>query len=234
MTDQLVWPLHEFCGLALRARTTQRKLPAADYQPRARLSGKATPCSSPLSHPTATMTNRLHILIEQLDRATERALTSAEALGPRAYVHPVPGQWAAAQVIHHLLTAEKSIAGALRKTLTTDHASWRLATFRHKLRALLLRLALRVPGLRFKVPPTLLPPPDPSTIAPLPELRAEWEAVRRQLEQVLHEFPGTKLNHTVFRHPRAGWLTVTQTVTSILDHTLHHQQQLNRISKTLK
>jgi hypothetical protein len=180
------------------------------------------------------MTNRLHLVIEQLDRATEQALASAEALGPRAYVHPVPGQWAAAQVIHHLLTAEKSIVGALRKTLATDHAGWRLATLKNKLRSLLLRLALRVPGLRFKVPATLPPPPDPTTIAPLPELRAQWAAVRRQLEQVLHEFPGTKLRHTVFRHPRAGWLTIGQTVASVLDHTLHHQQQLNRISKVLK
>ncbi|MBO2033342.1 DinB family protein [Siccationidurans ginsengisoli] len=180
------------------------------------------------------MTNRLYLLIEALDRATETALASAEALGPRAYVHPVPGQWAAAQVIHHLLTAEKSIAAGLRRALATDHAKWQLATLKHKVRGLLLRLALRVPGLKFKVPATLPPPPDPSTIAPLPELRAEWEAVRRQLEQVLHEFPGTKLNHTVFRHPRAGWLTVSQTVTSILDHTLHHQQQLDRISKALK
>lgn len=180
------------------------------------------------------MTNRLHLLFEQLDLATERALATAEALGPRAHTPPVPGQWAAAQVIHHLLTAEKSIVGALRRTLTADHSKWRLATLRHKVRALLLRLALRVPGLKFKVPPTLPPPPDPATIAPLPALRAEWASIRRELEQVLHEFPGTKLTHTVFRHPRAGWLTIGQTLTSVLDHTLHHQQQLNRISKVLK
>ena len=180
------------------------------------------------------MTNRLHLLIEQLDRATTNALASAEALGPRAYVAPVPGQWAAAQVIHHLLTAEKSIVGALRKTMATDHSTLRLATVKGKIRGLLLRLALRVPGLRFKVPPSLSPPPPPEAIEPLPELRAKWATIRRELEQVLHEFPGTKLNHTVFRHPRAGWLTIGQTVNSVLDHTLHHQQQLNRISKTLK
>jgi len=179
------------------------------------------------------MTNSLHLLIEQLDRATERALTSAEALGPRAHTPPVPGQWAAAQVIHHLLTAEKKIVGALRHTLAADHHKWRLATLKHRVRGLLLRLALRVPGLKFKAPPTLPPPPAPETLAPLPDLRAEWATVRRELEQVLHEFPGSKLRHTVFRHPRAGWLTVGQTVASILDHTLHHQQQLNRISKVL-
>ncbi|MGI4871701.1 MAG: DinB family protein [Janthinobacterium lividum] len=180
------------------------------------------------------MTHRLHLLIEQLERATEQALASAEALGPRAYAAPVPGQWAAAQVIHHLLTAEKGIVAGMRKTLAAGPDTLRLATLKNKLRGLLLRLALRVPGLKFKVPPMLSPPPAPETIVPLPELRQQWASIRRELEQVLHEFPGTKLNHTVFRHPRAGWLTVGQTVTSILDHTLHHQQQLNRISKALK
>jgi len=179
------------------------------------------------------MTNRLHLLFEQLDLATERALVAAEALGPRAYTPPVPGQWAAAQVIHHLLTTEKRIVQALRKTLTADHSGLRLSTLKNRLRSLLLRLALRLPGLRFKVPPLLAPPPAPDAIAPLPALRTEWASIRRELEQVLHEFPGTKLNHTVFRHPRAGWLTIGQTVTSILDHTLHHQQQLNRIGKVL-
>ena len=180
------------------------------------------------------MTNRLHLLIEQLERATEQALASAEALGPRSHTAPVPGQWAAAQVIHHLLTTEKRIVGALRKNLAASPDTLRLATFKSKVRGLLLRLALRVPGLKFQVPPLLSPPPAPETIASLAELRREWQGIRRELEQVLHEFPGTKLNHTVFRHPRAGWLTVGQTVTSILDHTLHHQQQLNRISKALK
>ncbi|NML65128.1 DinB family protein [Hymenobacter sp. RP-2-7] len=179
------------------------------------------------------MTNSLHLLIEQLDRATTRALATAEALGPRAYVAPVPGQWAAAQVVHHLLTAEKSITYALRKALAADHDTWRLSTVGTRARALLLRLGLRLPGLRFKVPPTLPPPPQPETIAPLPELRQQWAGIRRELEQVLHEFPGNKLRHTVFRHPRAGWLTLDQTITSVLDHTLHHQQQLNRITKAL-
>ena len=180
------------------------------------------------------MTNRLHLLFEQLDLATERALAAAEALGPRAHTPPVPGEWAAAQVIHHLLSVEKSIVASLRHTLAADPATLRRATYRGQLRALLLRLALRLPGLKFKVPPRLPAPPAPEALPPLPELRAEWLSIRRQLEQVLHEFPGTKLHHTVFRHPRAGWLTVGQTLTSILDHALHHQPQLNRISKVLK
>jgi hypothetical protein len=179
------------------------------------------------------MTHRLHLLVEQLDRATENALATAEALGARAYVAPVPGQWAAAQVIHHLLTAEQRIVNALQHSLASSE-SWRLATLKNEVRSVLLRIALRLPGLKFKVPPTLPPPPAPETIAPLPTLREQWGSIRRQLEQVLNEFPGNRLSHTVFRHPRAGWLTVGQTVTSILDHTLHHQQQLNRIAKVIK
>ncbi|MEJ7665895.1 MAG: hypothetical protein WKG07_43450 [Hymenobacter sp.] len=43
------------------------------------------------------MTNRLHLLFEQLDLATEHALAAAEArAGPRAHTPPVPGEWAAA------------------------------------------------------------------------------------------------------------------------------------------
>lgn len=180
------------------------------------------------------MTHRLHLLVEQLDLATEHALASAEALGPRAYVAPVPGQWAAAQVIHHLLTAEKIIVGALRKTLAIKHDSLRISTLKNQVRGVLLRLALRLPGLKFKVPPTLPPPPAPEVLEPLPELRKQWASIRREFEQLLNEFPSNKLNHTVFRHPRAGWLTISQTVASVLDHTLHHQRQLNRISKALK
>lgn len=180
------------------------------------------------------MTHRLHLLVEQLDRATENALAAAEALGPRAYVAPVPGQWAAAQVIHHLLTAEQRIVQALRHAVATSSDTWRLSTLKNRLRSALLRVALRLPGLKFKVPPTLAPPPAPEAIGPLPALREQWSSIRRQLEQVLNEFPSDKLGHTVFRHPRAGWLTVGQTVTSILDHTLHHQQQLNRIGKVLQ
>lgn len=179
------------------------------------------------------MTNRLHLLIEQLDRATANALAATEALGPRAYVAPAPGEWTAAQVIHHLLTAEKTIVLALRKALATDHGGFRLRTLGSRVRGILLRLGLRLPGLRFKVPPSLPPPPPAEAIEPLPELQVKWAGIRRELEQVLHEFPGSKLHHTVFRHPRAGWLTIGQTVTSVLDHTLHHQQQLNRIKKAL-
>jgi uncharacterized damage-inducible protein DinB len=180
------------------------------------------------------MTHRLHLLVEQLDLATEHALASAEALEARAYVPPVPGQWAAAQVIHHVLTAELKIVNALQKSLVTSHDTWQLGTLKSQLRSAALRLALRLPGLKFKVPPTLPPPPAPEDVPPLAKLRAEWSSTRRRLEQVLNEFPSGKLNHTVFRHPRAGWLTVGQTVASILDHTLHHQQQLNRITKALK
>jgi hypothetical protein len=180
------------------------------------------------------MTHRLHLLVEQLDLATEHALASAEALGPRAYVPPVPGQWAAAQVIHHVLSAELKIVNALQKALASSHDTWKLGTLKSKLRSAALRLALRLPGLKFKMPPTLPPPPAPEDIAPLPKLREQWQSIRRRLEQVLNEFPSSRLNHTVFRHPRAGWLTVGQTVMSILDHTLHHQQQLNRIAKTLR
>jgi hypothetical protein len=114
-----------------------------------------------------------------------------------------------------LLTAERKIVSALQKTLAGNADSLRASTLKNQVRSIMLRLALRLPGLKFKVPPTLPPPPAPETIEPLPALRTKWAGIRRELEQVLNEFPSGKLNHTVFRHPRAGWRTTSSSSTAL-------------------
>ncbi|RTQ52265.1 DinB family protein [Hymenobacter gummosus] len=180
------------------------------------------------------MNHRLHLRFEQLERATEQLLTAAEHLGARAYTVPGPGQWSAAQVVHHLLSAEAGIAQYVQhKLLEADQLGRRTLTMR--LRAILLRLALRLPGTRFKAPSRLadLTPADPGQLPPLPELRRQWASTRRQLEQLLNEFPGPLLARAIFKHPRVGMLTITQTLDFMLDHVLHHRQQLTRISKAL-
>ncbi|WP_375417491.1 DinB family protein [uncultured Hymenobacter sp.] len=178
------------------------------------------------------MNHRLHLRLEQLERATENLLRSTEALGPAATTAPRPGQWSAAQVVQHLLLAETGIVAYLRKKLAAQEQLER-GGVRAQLRSGLLRLALRLPGLRFKAPPRAGIEPDAATVPPLPELRQQWAQVRRQLEQLLNEFPGAQLHHAIFKHPRSGMLTIGQTLDFMLDHVLHHQQQLRRITKAI-
>lgn len=180
------------------------------------------------------MNHRLHLRFEQLERATEQLLRDAEQLGTRAYTAPAPGQWSAAHVVHHLLAAEQSIGEYLQQQVSEQdrlgHGTWGM-----KWRAVLLRLALRLPGFRFKAPKRLavLTPDEASALPPLADMRQQWAAVRRQLEQLLNEFPGQLTQRAIFKHPRVGMLTIQQTLDFMLDHVLHHRQQLARIGKAL-
>lgn len=179
------------------------------------------------------MNHRLHLKFEQLERATQRLLASVEALGPDATRAPGPGQWAGTQVVHHLLLIENGIAGYVQKKLLAAEqlpkAGWLVRG-----RALLVRLLLRLPGARFRAPRGVAELTHGAPVPALPALAAEWAATRRRIEQLLNEYPGRFLSRAVYPHPRSGRLTIYQVLDFLLDHLLHHQQQVNRIAKALR
>lgn len=178
------------------------------------------------------MTHRLHLKFEQLDRATTRLLAAAEALGADAARQPAPGQWSATQVVHHLLFIETNILKAIQGKLQDPDKllNPRLAT---RLRALLVRALLRLPGFRFKAPKGVATLTNTNELPPLPQMQADWQALRRQWEQLLNEYPGPLLGRAIFPHPRSGMLNIYQLMDFLVDHLLHHQQQLARIKAAL-
>lgn len=178
------------------------------------------------------MNHRLHLKLEQLERATERLLASAEALGADSGTPPAPGHWSATQVVHHLLFIEGNIIQYVQKKVLADEALPGVSLFT-RLRARAVRLFLRLPGVRFKAPRGVATLTDTGQVPPLPELRRTWEASRRQLERLLNEFPGRLLNRAIFPHPRSGRITIGQVMDFLLDHLLHHQQQIGRITRAL-
>ena len=177
------------------------------------------------------MNHRLHVRFEQLERVTNQLLTQAEALGERAHTTPGPGQWSAAQVVHHLLAAEAGINQYLDKKLAEtqefEKAGWG-AFFRSRL----LRVLLRLPFLRFAAPPRIKALTT-DEVPSLSVLRSEWEGVRRRLERTLNEYPSKLLGRAIFKHPRSGMLTIYQTLDFMVDHVLHHQRQLSRIARAV-
>lgn len=179
------------------------------------------------------MNHRLHLKFEQLDLATNRLLAAAEALGDEATRSPGPGQWSAAQVVHHLLFIEGNIVRYVDKKLLADEALPKVGLFT-RLRAQFVRLLLRLPGFKFPAPRRVAEATNTAELPSLPELRATWEATRRHLERLLNAFPSQQLNRAIFPHPRSGNITIYQVMEFLLDHVLHHQQQLGRISKALR
>ncbi|ALW85940.1 hypothetical protein AUC43_13040 [Hymenobacter sedentarius] len=179
------------------------------------------------------MNHRFHLKFEQLERATEHLLASAEALGPDAAKAPAPGKWSATQVVHHLLFIESNIVKYVEKKVHAAEQLPKVGLFT-RLRAQLVRLLLRLPGVKFKAPRGVATLTDSGEVPSLPELRHSWEALRRQLERLLNEFPSRLHNRAIFPHPRSGRITIGQVMEFLLDHLLHHQQQLDRITKALK
>ena len=175
------------------------------------------------------MNHRLHLRLEQLEHATNRLLASATDLGEQAYQTPGPGQWSAAQVVQHLVVSETGIGLYMEKKLLQAEGLQK-AGIGSFLKSRLLRVMLRLPFTRFKAPSYLVKL-TPEAVPTLPELRAEWEATRRRLERTLNEYPGKLLDRAIFKHPRSGMLTITQTMDFMLDHILHHQKQVERITK---
>lgn len=179
------------------------------------------------------MNHRLHLKFEQLERATERLIASAEALGPDKTKAPAAGQWSAVQVVHHLLSIEDTITQYVQKKMHSEELLPKVGLLT-RLRVQFVRLMLRLPGLKFKAPRGVATLTDTGEVPTLPEMRQTWEASRRQLERLLNEFPSRQLNRAVFPHPRSGRITIYQIMEHLVDHLLHHQQQMERITKALQ
>lgn len=175
------------------------------------------------------MNHRLHLRLDQLERATDKLLAAAEALGDRAHTAPGPGQWSAAQVVHHLFITEFHIVERVEKKIAQAGPLGRPGLLERG-KAKLIGLLFRLPGFRVRAPRGVAELTDQAAVDSLPALRAEWAAVRRRLERLLNEFPGSLLNRAVFRHPRSGQMTIALTLDFLLDHVLHHRQQLARIA----
>ena len=179
------------------------------------------------------MNHRLHLKFEQLERATERLLAAAEALGADQAKAPATGKWSAVQVVHHLLFIEGNIVQYIQRKIQADEALPKVGLLT-RLRVQFVRLMLRLPGLKFKAPRGVATLTDTGEVPTLPEMRKTWEASRRQLERLLNEFPSRQMGRAVFPHPRSGRITIYQVMEHLVDHLLHHQQQLARITKALR
>ena len=49
------------------------------------------------------------------------------------------------------------------------------------------------------------------------------------LIQTVENFPKEKMNKAVFKHPRAGLLSMNQTMSFFINHVKHHIQQIDAL-----
>lgn len=118
-----------------------------------------------------------------------------------------------------LIRVQKRLERGTLKPETTK--SW--------LRYMTVKLALRYRK-KIQTPPQLAHPPDNLTFE---QVQLAWEQTREQWRQTLDKFSPDMLKQEVFKHPLAGYMTISQTLRFMHDHHQHHLAQLKRIAATM-
>jgi len=137
---------------------------------------------------------------------------------------PEPDSWNMLQVMRHIVTAEsRSLIYIKRKMNDTEKLP--KVDFMTKVRALLLKSALALP-IKFKAPKIAEVKEDNPDFESTVE---EWDKVRNELEELLKNADEEVFSKTIYKHPRAGYLTLKQTISFMEDHIEHHLKQVNRI-----
>ncbi|MDZ7757984.1 DinB family protein [Rhodohalobacter sp.] len=132
--------------------------------------------------------------------------------------------WNMLQVMRHLVTAESmSLTYIKRKVNNADKLQ--KADFMAKLRALLLKIALALP-IKFKAPKIAEVKEENPDFESTVE---EWNNVREELHELLENTDEAIFSKTIYKHPRAGYLTLKQTLEFMEDHINHHRKQIGRI-----
>ena len=162
--------------------------------------------------------------LARLEVLRRRALGAVDGVSQAALNRsPAPGKWSALQVLHHVVTAEALTLGYIRKKMQAG-ASLGEAGPVSRLRLLAVQVTLALP-LRIKAPATAGAVPDESD---LPALRARWDAVRRDLDELVRSFPPELLSRLVFRHPYAGRMSLAHALGTLEAHLDHHIPQAQR------
>lgn len=138
--------------------------------------------------------------------------------------HRKPGKWSPLQIIYHLQLSESLTIDSIRKKMAAER---RPATgLKHALRYRLMHWVLASP-LKYKAPAAVgenLPDNLQKNV-----LFADYDEVRASLKAMLDSFPSGRMKDEIFRHPKVGYLNISQSVGFLEDHFIHHEKQIRSI-----
>ena len=170
---------------------------------------------------------KTHLLakMQELESAFEALLLRAKRFPPaQLRFQPAPASWSIMQVLEHLYLAEMNTVNYLESKGIALAKSKRSKPT-GVIRTALLVTVLRSP-LKFKIPSERV---RPTAKLALDELETQWRETRHRLKDFVEGFPAENYHSPVLPHPRAGLLTLSQTLTFLNEHFRHHLRQVERI-----
>lgn len=138
---------------------------------------------------------------------------------------PDPDSWCILEVIEHLKRVDGQILKAIEQSTDSKETS-----LKDKLYYFALLFAMEVP-FKFRAPRSTAPKKVPDS---LDLLTSEWSQIRKAWVEYLKRAPNTAMDHSVFTHPRAGNLTLPQTLRWMSRHQRRHHRQIKRLISSSK
>jgi uncharacterized damage-inducible protein DinB len=163
-------------------------------------------------------------LFDEIESQRQKLFDSLSALSvEQLNMPPRHGKWSMAEILSHLLAAEKLSVQYLQKKILgieqAEDSGWR-----EEIKMSLFIASQRLPGLKFKAPKKVVE--STPIIRDLHTLKNEWDRVRNELKALLETVPHDRVNRKIYKHVRIGYINLKQTLIFFREHTIHHIPQI--------
>lgn len=171
------------------------------------------------------MNARLQLLFDTLETERLHLLDEVAKLSSEQFYQAEPGKWSVAQILAHLVAAEKLSIRYINKKISGIHDLTNTG-ITEELKMILLKISQRLP-FKFKAPKVVVE--NTLSFSSLEELKAAWETERNELKILLEKFEDAQVNRKIYRHVRAGLLNIQQALIFFVEHHRHHLPQIKRL-----
>ncbi len=136
---------------------------------------------------------------------------------------PKDGGWSAQQLFQHLIDIEQATIHMIEKSTTSEKS--KSVGFKKKIYSFILNRYLKSRK-KFQIPSVLS---QPANDISKEEIIEKWNTIHLKSQVVISKFDSTKKNLGVFKHPKTGWLNISQSMSFMKFHQQHHLPQLKAI-----
>lgn len=175
------------------------------------------------------MNDKLRKQLTRLENSRLQLKNKVAAISPEHINESViDNHWTLGQVLYHLYLVDRLTLQAMQERVKEGKVTSKIS-LKHKWRALLLKIALRLP-LKFRAPSSVEKGIPDKVV--FDELMLDWQKTREELKNFIEQLPTDSYDMKIFRHPRIGMINLYQTLAFIQDHFDHHLPQIkNLLSK---
>jgi len=167
-----------------------------------------------------TLNQKLTLLLRDLKTYTDAKLNE----------QPSDSEWSVLQIMQHLMMAESSAVGYVKKKLSYEPELVN-ANVLSSFRSIFLSMALTSP-IKIKAPAQIS---GDALLTGLTfwEVAKQWKVQRNELETYLKSLPADYYTKDLYKHPLSGKMTLSSMLSFFNKHVDRHTRQIKRTLKKI-